>query len=329
MSTATPTSPPPEDDATPHGTRRRLGLRFVLGIVVGLVFAWLLGIAVALVPTRLPEPEVARFAVARARSGSEVTVSFVTTGTARVLSTRLHHGADLNQRDVVFRAAVITHPEGTLLFGTGVDPDGPPSRLIYNPFGHIDAVDIPALPEIDSVYVPNPRWHHLGGLERIPEIAEVPAEMGNGDFWQARRGPWPRRYGMHREGALQLEQEGRIRAISWQRRRYMGFTHVLDVFGDRSVMMVRLRGSTIDELGALVTLGSGDRILLVGDAVWTTEQVDELFPRPPWSTWLLDRNRMQLAGTIARLHLLSRDYGIRVIPMLDGGLELPEYPETW
>lgn len=305
----------------------RPSVRVALGFALGLLIAWAIDFGVALAPTRLPAPEAVEFDAGRRPEGSGVRISFVTTGTARVPARRLHHGAGLGRRDVVFRAALIEHPEGTVLFGTGVDPDGP-SGPVYDPFGRVRAVDPPAeLPEIDRVVLPTPRWLHMGGLERWPQLAEARAQLGGGDLWQIRSGPWPRRYGMERARFERVAD--RLDGIRWTNRSRLGMSRTADVFGDGNVVLVALRGSTIDEVGVLVTLDSGRQFLLVGDLVWTVEQVRELFPRPPWSTWLLDRNRMQLAGTQTQLYRLLNNHGVATIPLLDGALELPEYPERW
>lgn len=314
-----------EDDKKPT---RRTGRRFAFGMLVGVAIALGLNFAVTLVPYRLPEPAERDFATSRrGAGGTGVSISFVTTGTARVPARRLHHGAGLGRRDVAFRAALIRHPDGTLLFGTGVDPEGP-DGLVFDPFGRVDEPRAPEdLPPIDRIIAPTPRWIHLGGAETWPSIADQPVQIGQGDLWQARRGPWPRRYGIDRSRIDALGD--RLQRIVWQRRNRFGFAETYDLYDDRSVLMVRLRGSTIDEVGLLVTVDSGDRYMLVGDAVWTEAQVTERFPRPPWSTWLLDRNRMQLAGTQTRLFQLWRDHDVRVVPMLDGEIDLPEFPARW
>lgn len=304
---------------------RRTNLLFAAGIALGLALAWLGYTVIAASPSRLEMPDRRNHRLSDAEPGNGVSISFVTTGTARPPGRRLSHGFGLRRADVAFRAAIIDHPDGRILFGTGVDPDGP-EGLVFNPFGRITPVDLPDIGDVDEVIVPTPRWIHMGGLDQWEQLADATVRAGNGDFWQARSGPWPRRYGMESDEVRALGR--RAQSVGWQRTRKLGSRQSRDWFRDGSVVLLQLRGSTIDEVALLVTVDSGERHLLVGDAVWTRAQVEELFPRAPWSTWLWDRNRMQLAGTQTQLHSLWRDGGINVIPLLDGSMDLPEYPDA-
>lgn len=303
----------------------RPALRVLAGITFGVVLAFAAHFAVSLTPTRLPVPTERNLSIPSVRGVDGVSLSFVTTGTARPPGRRLHHGAGLGRHDIAFRAALVQHPRGNVLFGTGVDPDGP-SGLVFDPFGKVTARELPELPEIARVVLPTPRWYHMGGLERWAALADAQVFAGSGDLWQARSGPWPRRYAMEPGRVTALGD--RARSVPWARRRWYGTSRAWDMYGDGSIVLIALRGSTIDEVAAVVTVDSGARFLLVGDAVWTSDQVTERFPRAPWSTWLLDRNRMQLAATQTLLLELQRDHAVVVVPLLDGAITLPEYPDA-
>ena len=171
--------------------------------------------------------------------------------------------------------------------------------------------------------LPTPRWQHLGGLSD-PALNDLPVEVGRSDGWYATDGPWPYRLGI--DPALLDPVRPRLRRVRWGRGRY-GAPYSLDVYGDESVVMLGLRGSSADEIGMLVRLDSGLTLLIVGDAVWRQEQVTDLRPRPAWSTWFLDRNRMQLANTQRWMNALNRDSHVVVVPLADARMAIAEYPD--
>ena len=279
-------------------------------------------------PTRLPSPAVQDLRLYDARPGSGVLVSFIETGRARIPGWMLYQGAGLGARDVVFRAALIEHPTRTILFSTGVDVAGP-QGLVYNPFRRVTATPPPAdLPAIDSIVLPTPRWFHTGGAQHWPALAETSIVVGRSDAWQAsERASWPRRYAFE---PARLEALGdRVARIPWTNTRRLGLRRSVDMSQDGSIIAIALKGSSIDEIALMITLDSGRRMLLVGDTVWAQAQVTDRRPRGLWSTWLMDRNRMQLGRIQNRLHQAWRDYDLEIIPLFDATLDLPVYPERW
>ena len=301
--------------------------RFVAGAVAGVCLAAAALVATALAPVTFPPREEAQAVPAAPRSDATVRLSFVTTARASIPCALLAQGAGLQRCDVAYRAAVVQHGDNVLLFGTGASPDVMPGFPVLRmlpapvPTGALDTF-LAAQP-VHQVLLPTPRWQHLGGLGAVP-LADVPVYVGRTDAWHVSTGPWPYRLGM--DPALLDDARPRLLRLDWARSRRFGARASFDVFGDQTVWALSIRGTTSDEVALVVTLGSGRRVLIVADAVWTADQVQALRPRPAWSTWLLDRNRMQLYHTLRLLHALGRA-GIEVTPLLDGALDLPEWPQ--
>ncbi len=308
---------------------RRARRRLLLGVAIGAALAWASLELAAMVPRSLASLDSADPHLYTTSPGNGVRVSFVETGRTRVPGYRLAQGLGLRQRDVVFRAMLVEHPRGNLLFGTGISPEYHlPPFPVSTPFSSID-VGVPvaeslADADIDRIVLPTPRWYHTGGLVHGDE---TPIQVGSSDRWMALRGPWPRRFAIDR--ARVSEFSDRIETVRWRRVPRLGMRKSSDLFQDGALVLVALKGSTIDEVGLLVTLDSGRRILVVADAVWTIEQVEDLRPRHPASTWLLDRNRMQLANLQRHLNVAWRDHELEIVPLLDGAVEVALYRERW
>jgi hypothetical protein len=218
---------------------------------------------------------------------------------------------------------VIDHPDGRILFGGGPDSSIAAGRVV-NPFGNVTPIEPQWPVDVERIVFPTMRWMHTGFGHHV---AETPITVGRSDYWYAFSGPWPGRYGFDRDRLEELR--GRITRIEWERSPRVGFPQSLDYFGDDTVHFVGLNGTTKDEIGVLVVLDSGRVIFVVGDAVWTHEQLEERQRRAQWLGWAMDRNRTQLLNTQRRLHQLWRDYDIDIVPLLDGSLDLPEYPQVW
>ncbi|MFE3541959.1 MBL fold metallo-hydrolase [Nocardia sp. NPDC059177] len=88
-----------------------------------------------------------------------------------------------------------------------------------------------------------------------------------------------------------------------------------DLFGDGSVVLVDLAGHTPGSVGMLLAVNDGSRVLLAGDAVFTTLQIDLVREKAPLLGELADTDRDATFRTIHRLHALPPE--IEVIPAHD------------
>lgn len=304
-------------------------LRLTLGVVAGALIALLALDLAATAPRSLGESD-ARLSLPSPSGAAFPSVSFVETGRADVPAHRLAQGVGMRERTVVFRSAIVDHPQGRFAFGAGVlqgASDRALPHLVTNPFGRVEEETSlrEALGDDDELWrivFPTLRWYHVAGAL---EFEDVETRAGNGDVWAATRGPWPRRYAYDAD----LVETVGPRGMRFEGPRYLGSRGSLDVFGDGSVVLLEYRGTSASEIACLLTLESGRRVLLVGDAVWLHDQVARSLPRTPWATWTLERNRFQAAYVIRVLHRAQHAYGVEVTPILDGALSLPRYPERW
>ncbi len=139
---------------------------------------------------------------------------------------------------------------------------------------------------------------HAGGLRDFPKATIVVsrAEWGNADVgrWLARlRGVVKEQLEGARERLLIIENgdDGPVKALE-------PFETGFDLFGDGYLLVLPTPGHTPGHQSLLVTLGSGKRVLLTGDAVWVRENYLKPAPKgwfvrhleedaePTWETTL-------------------------------------------
>lgn len=92
------------------------------------------------------------------------------------------------------------------------------------------------------------------------------------------------------------------------------FTRSHDLFGDSTVLLVDLAGHTPGSIGVLAHTERG-WILLAGDAVWHTLQVEEIRQKASYPGSLLDEDRDRTFETLHRLHLAR--HSAHIVPTHD------------
>ncbi|MFT6627413.1 MAG: N-acyl homoserine lactone hydrolase [Flavobacteriales bacterium] len=304
-------------------------LRSAIGFAIGLTLGGFAFVAASL-PARSLAPLNGALTLPTPRVGVDVTLSFVETGTANVPGFLLAQGLGLSPRPVTFRAAIIEHPLGLIVFGAGVSPSASDEHVpwrVRNPFGAVTderelAVEIAELGAPHQVILPTARWYHVGGAAAFDRQT---VWVGSSEIWAATAGSWPYRFGYI---------DSQVDALAPQRRgtsgpRFLGSRGSHDIFGDGTLVLLSYRGASVEELMLLVSVAGERQVLLVGESAWAHEQVSARLPRALAATWFTDRSRARAAHTLRILSLAESDYGVRVIPLLDGTLELPVFPESW
>ncbi|MGC5245927.1 hypothetical protein ACPXB3_03210 [Gordonia sp. DT219] len=81
------------------------------------------------------------------------------------------------------------------------------------------------------------------------------------------------------------------------------FPHSLDLFGDRSVILVGLPGHTPASIGILAQTAAGPT-LLAGDAVWSRVQIDRFRQKASYPGLLADAERDTAWQTLHRLYAI-------------------------
>jgi glyoxylase-like metal-dependent hydrolase (beta-lactamase superfamily II) len=111
--------------------------------------------------------------------------------------------------------------------------------------------------------------------------------------------------------------EGRATALSFTARPYETFDESADVFGDGSVVAVKLPGHTPGSIGVFVNVSPGLRLFHVGDAVNVNEATERRLTKSfVMASTDVDRDRAdRVVAQLAQLHAL--DPGLTILPAHD------------
>lgn len=168
-------------------------------------------------------------------------------------------------------AFLIEHPDGLVLFDAGLDPDyagdpvagyGEVAERIRVEFDERHLLEMQlrrrghSLGDITTVIASHLHWDHIGGLKQFPNSRIV---LGAGERAYAAA---PERFA-----------EPFYRAADYDPRHDLEFDEIaddLDLFGDGTVVALRLPGHTPGSLAALVQLPE-QSIVLSGDVVHTRD----------------------------------------------------------
>ncbi|WP_240505139.1 MBL fold metallo-hydrolase [Nocardia mangyaensis] len=159
--------------------------------------------------------------------------------------------------------------------------------------------------DIDFVLPTHLHWDHVAGLYELP--GWVPIRVPSVEYRWAMGGS-------HAPlGVARGPLRGRIFDLyELDGPPVLTFARSHDLFGDGSVLLVDLAGHTPGSVGVLLAVDDGTRVLLAGDAVWTSRQVELLRETAPLPGELVDTDRDAAFETIHRLHALPA--GIELIP---------------
>jgi N-acyl homoserine lactone hydrolase len=155
---------------------------------------------------------------------------------------------------------------------------------------------------------------HAGGLVDLPNVP-VLLSQDEIDFMERNRYTKT----IQVVPAQARAMEGRVRALNFQHKLYESFDESADLFGDGSIVVVKLPGHTPGSVGTFVNLSPTFRIFHVGDAVNVSEAVDrrlaKSFIMATTDNSIRDTNLT--VAKLAQLHALDPD--LLIVPAHDRG----------
>jgi glyoxylase-like metal-dependent hydrolase (beta-lactamase superfamily II) len=113
--------------------------------------------------------------------------------------------------------------------------------------------------------------------------------------------------------------DARVHALRFDSKPYETFDESADIFGDGSVVVVKLPGHTPGSIGTFVNLSPTFRNFHVGDAVNANETIERPLPKSLVMA-MTDNNGPQANAAAAKLsQLLALDPGLLMLPAHDRG----------
>ncbi|WP_044875040.1 MBL fold metallo-hydrolase [Pseudomonas sp. LFM046] len=228
-------------------------------------------------------------------------------------------------------AVLIQHHAATLLFDTGLgrqvdsqfDNEMPwwdKPLMKYGPVTPArDQLDRDGI-RIDRIYLSHAHWDHASALADFPDVT-VWAPYEEIEFSEVGTPP----------AVLpsQFAHGVKWRPYLFLPVPFMGFEESLDLFGDRSLVLVPLEGHTPGSVGLFLTLDDGRRFFFTGDTSWRLEGFTGLREKFWISRNMVDNDRAGTRAQLQKVHdLLQREPGLTVIPAHDAKVQdkLGYYP---
>jgi glyoxylase-like metal-dependent hydrolase (beta-lactamase superfamily II) len=237
---------------------------------------------------------------------------------------------EMKDWEITASGLLIRHPRGTILVDTGNSSHFQEEIAGYPFWSHLHfeiltggesaarpATDVLVASGIDpstlSHIVPSHiHMDHAGGLVDIPNVPVLLAQ-DEINFMERNRDTKT----IQVVPAHARTIEGRVHPINFDRKPYESFDESADLYGDGSVVVVKLPGHTPGSVGTFVNVSPSLRIFHVGDAVNVTEAVARRLPKS-FLMETTDNDVHQADFTVAKLyqlHLLDPD--LIIVPAHD------------
>lgn len=246
----------------------------------------------------------------------EVSLAIVKTAESPTLEALFYSGGSwLKPRIGAHSAILIRHPQGSLLFDTGLGDDVGEQFRTSMPFwlkpfmayqkhqsAHTLLADDFKKHPLQSVILSHFHWDHASGIKDFPG-AEIWTTKKEYEWAMGPEAP---------EGIyIHSQYSGagiKWRFIEFQPVAYENFDQSFDLFRDGSVVLVPLPGHSASGIGMFVNLKSGKRFFFTGDTTWTAEG----FQIPAHKFWisslLVDQNKTEIERTILKVRRLMQAY---------------------
>lgn len=263
----------------------------------------------------------------------DVSFSIIKTGEFESRGALLFQGGQWGDKRVgVHSAILVRHPQGILLFDTGLGDNidrqfadnisfWRKPLLAYQKKSSVHAQLPPELTP-ERIFLSHLHWDHASGIEDFPRA----------EIWVSRA-----EYTAERDKHSPLALPGQINNpqlkwhfISFASPRYENFAESLDVFEDGTIVLVPLPGHTPGSTGMFVNLPSGKRFFFIGDASWALEGAQNTVPKYWLSSALFDHDKSVAQATLIGIHqLMERHPELVVVPAHDAKVQdsLGYYPQ--
>jgi len=268
-----------------------------------------------------------------------VTLAPRTTGTFQSNFKYLLAGGESKPVKLPIPFYVIRHPEGIVLFDSGLGQNIREQihgwwvhRLFQLLLPYRFRKEEAAVNQLKKMgiepgavrylIVSHAHFDHVGGLQDFPDAAVV---ISRAEWEHANVGRWKARFrGVMTEQLAGIES--RLWIIDYQPgTRREPFYGSFDLFGDGSLILVPTPGHTPGHQSLLVTLGSGQKIFLTGDAVWVRENYNRPAPKSWMVRFLEERGDQAWETTLKIRKFHEENPGIFIVPGHDPHL-WPELP---
>lgn len=284
-------------------------------------------------PINTPENDAYVLAdrVASSAQDLDIRMSILVTATVMAPEAIMFEGGSwFTQRKMAHSAILICHPDGLLMFDTGLGRDidaqfeAMPGYL--KPLFTYE-VTTPAVEQLDQeefcpgrslqIMLSHLHWDHASGIEDFPNVPvwtqQIELVSGRGQ----------------ENGSGYLANQFDDPDINWRSFQFTNTAHANyqrshDFFGDGSVILVPMIGHTAGSVGMFVELGGDESYFFTGDITWSAEGFSRPAHKHALMRTIVDSDVDDVEQEISRVHaLMQREPNLHVVPAHD----FQAYPE--
>ncbi len=167
--------------------------------------------------------------------------------------------------------------------------------------------------EIDGIFVTHMHFDHVSALKDLSTKNKTKIYVHAEEYKSAMSDVPPFGY---------IPEQYNSKDLNWnilelKNIPYGPFSRFKDFFDDGSLLIVELPGHTPGSIGLIINTIE-TRIFMVGDAVWTIDEVIENGSKSTLASYLVDENHPQTKKTVELLHdIWMANPGLRIVPAHD------------
>jgi len=278
-------------------------------------------------PIETHESDINAFAAPSAPTVQDLDIRMSIVVTATVMAPEaimFEGGSWFTQRKMAHSAILICHPDGLLMFDTGLGRDidaqfeAMPGYL--KPLFTYE-VTTPAVEQLDKeefcpgrplqIMLSHLHWDHASGIEDFPDVPvwTQQSELDSGRELENSSGYL----------ASQFDDPD----INWRSFQFVDSAHAnyernYDFFGDGSVVLVPMIGHTDGSVGMFVELGGDESYFFTGDITWSLEGFSHPAHKHALMRAIVDGNVADVEQEISRVQaLMQQKPNLHVVPAHD------------
>lgn len=284
-------------------------------------------------PIETPESDAYVFAdpVATSAQDLDIRMSIMVTATVMAPEAIMFEGGSwFTQRKMAHSAILICHPEGLLMFDTGlgrdIDAQFEAMPAYLKPLFTYE-ITAPAVEQLDQeefcperplqIMLSHLHWDHASGIEDFPNVP----------VWTQQRELASGRELENSSGYLASQFDDpdiNWHSFQFTNTAYANYERSHDFFGDGSVVIVPMIGHTDGSVGMFVELGGNESYFFTGDTTWSAEGFSHPAHKHALMRAIVDANVSDVEQELSRVHaLMQHEPDLRVVPAHD----FQAYPE--
>ncbi|CAA0088860.1 putative metallo-hydrolase [Zhongshania aliphaticivorans] len=232
--------------------------------------------------------------------------SILKTAEADVLEGMTYAGGSFFKKTTLNHIAVIIeHPQGSLLFDTGLGrqidtqyrsdmPFWAKPFLTYNNVNPaIDQLQKEGVTPPERIILSHSHWDHASGVVDFPN-AEIWLPQAEQQFIANSTAPAV----LHSQLSPDTIQ---WHPIEFDSEAYENFDSSLDLFGDKSAVLVPLPGHSPGSVGLFLTTRTGGRYFFIGDLIWNANALATQAPKFWAARMIVDHDAQRAAESLAQV----------------------------